>query len=74
MSSGAKKIVPHADYKQIVRLIPEDCKVLDLGCGDGKLLKMLMKDKRVTGRGVDIDEENVIECIRKGLSVFQGDI
>ena len=48
-------------------------KVLDLGCGSGDLLKLL-KDKNVSGRGVEINEENVIKCIQKGVSVFQGDI
>lgn len=74
MSPENKRAIQHADYEQIVRLVPEGSKVLDLGCGDGRLLRMLMESKNVRGRGVDIDEENVVECIRKGLSVFQGDL
>jgi len=74
MSAVWGRAVQHADYEQIARLVPEGSRVLDLGCGNGQLLKMLMERKGVTGRGVDIDEENVVECIRKGLSVFQGNL
>jgi methionine biosynthesis protein MetW len=74
MSAVWGRAAQHADYEQIARLVPEGSRVLDLGCGNGQLLKMLMERKGVTGRGVDIDEENVVECIRKGLSVFQGNL
>jgi len=74
MSAVWGRAVQHADYEQIAMLVPEGSRVLDLGCGNGQLLKMLMERKGVTGRGVDIDEENVVECIRKGLSVFQGNL
>ncbi len=74
MSAVWSRAVQHADYEQIARLVTEGSRVLDLGCGNGQLLKMLMERKGVTGRGVDIDEENVVECIRKGLSVFQGNL
>ena len=74
MSAVWDMAVQHADYEQIVRLVSEGSKVLDLGCGTGRLRNMLMERKGVTGRGVDIDEENVVECIGKGLSVFQGDL
>jgi methionine biosynthesis protein MetW len=59
------------DYSLITGLIEEGSKVLDLGCGDGELLRALIDQKRVRGRGVDINEENIITCINKGLSVFQ---
>jgi len=74
MSPESKRAIQHADYEQIVRLVPDGSKVLDLGCGDGRLLRMLMESKNVKGRGVDIDEKNVVECIRKGLSIFHGDL
>lgn len=60
-----------ADYSLIVDLIDDSSKVLDLGCGDGQLLRSLIDRKQVRGRGVDIDENNVIACIEKGLSVIQ---
>ena len=59
------------DYTSITDLIEEGSKVLDLGCGDGELLRTLIQQKQVRGRGVDINEENIITCINKGLSVFQ---
>lgn len=54
-------------------MIPTGSTVLDLGCGDGTLLKML-KEKSIRARGVEIDQNNVIKCLEKGLSVVQGDI
>lgn len=64
----------HLNYEIISDLIESDAKVLDLGCGSGNLLKLLKDKKNVQGRGIEIDEENVIKCIEKGLSVFQGNI
>ncbi len=62
------------DHNVIVRLIPEKCKVLDLGCGDGALLEELKMKRNVTGRGIEISEIGVKQCIGRGLTVFQGDI
>lgn len=64
----------HLNYEIICGLIEPGAKVLDLGCGSGELLKLLRKTKGIRGRGVEINEDNVIKCIEKGLSVFQGDI
>jgi len=61
-------------HRIIVDLIPENSIVLDLGCGSGELLKALQIKKKIIGRGVEINENMVIECLRKGLSVFQGNI
>jgi len=64
----------HLNYEIICDQIEPESKVLDLGCGAGELLKLLKDRKNVTGRGVEINEDNVIKCVGKGLSVFQGDI
>lgn len=64
----------HLNYDIIAQFIEPESKVLDLGCGSGDLLKLLSDRKNVKGRGVEINEDNVIKCIEKGLSVFQGDI
>ena len=61
-------------FDYIADLIPPKNRVLDLGCGKGELLEALIKEKGVTGHGIDINEENIIECIKKGVSVFQGNI
>ena len=61
-------------FKQIVELIPEESHVLDLGCGNGELLEMLINKKRVKGQGVEIDLDNITECIGRGVPVVQGDL
>ncbi|MFH0702013.1 MAG: methionine biosynthesis protein MetW [bacterium] len=64
----------HLNYEIISDIIESGSKVLDLGCGSGELLKLLKDKKNIRARGVEISEDNVIKCIEKGLSVFQGDI
>jgi methionine biosynthesis protein MetW len=63
-----------SDYDSIVSLVEPETRVLDLGCGKGELLLRLIKERRIQGRGVEINQAAVIECIHKGLSVFQGNI
>lgn len=62
------------DLEIIGELIPEASKVLDLGCGDGALLEYLVQDKRVRGRGIELSEEGILACVRRGLSVRQGNL
>ncbi|MFH1283439.1 MAG: methionine biosynthesis protein MetW [bacterium] len=62
------------DYDHVISLIKPGRHVLDLGCGNGELLERLIKEKNATGLGVEIDEHNVLECIGRGLSIFQGNI
>lgn len=64
----------HLNYEIITNIIEKGSKVLDLGCGKGSLLKMLIDKKNCTGVGVEINQQNAIESIEKGLSVIQGDI
>ncbi|MCD6459668.1 methionine biosynthesis protein MetW [bacterium] len=64
----------YPNYEKILSIIEPKSKVLDLGCGTGELLQRLINEKNVLGRGVEIDEKNIIKCIAKGLSVFQGNI
>ena len=49
-------------------------KVLDLGCGRGSLLELLIREKKVQGLGVDLDPAKIIHCVRKGIPVYQGDV
>ena len=73
MSDFSKNVI-HPNYSEIVKIIEENSKVLDLGCGDGTLLKRLIDEKNVKGTGVEINQENVIQSIKKGLSIIQGNI
>lgn len=54
-------------------MIPEGASVLDLGCGDGGLISLLISDRDARARGIDIDPGKVHACVRRGLSVVQGD-
>lgn len=58
----------------ITEWITPGSRVLDLGCGDGTLLASLIKHKQVHGIGVEIAEEKIIACLKKGISVYQADI
>ncbi len=67
-------VVIKQNHRIIEEWIPCGSRVLDLGCGDGALLKRLIDNKHVSGVGVEIDDEMVISCLQKGLSVYQADI
>lgn len=63
-----------SDYGLITDLIEPGSQVLDLGCGNGLLLYLLREEKQVNGYGVELAEERIIECVERGLSVFQGNL
>ena len=60
------------EFKVIADLLPRDVRVLDVGCGDGSLMNLLIKEKNIEARGLELVEENVKKCIYKGLSVIEG--
>jgi methionine biosynthesis protein MetW len=62
------------DHKVIVDMIADGSSVLDLGCGNGDLLDILITERKVAASGIEIDEQAVYQCVEKGLSVSQGDI
>ena len=64
---------PRIDLNLIVNLVDDDSKVLDIGCGNGDLLNLLLKNKNIKGQGLEINQKKVNECVAKGLSVIQGD-
>ena len=51
------------DHRVIVDLIEPDSKVMDLGCGDGELLSLLIKHKNCHGTGVEINEKAIYQCM-----------
>lgn len=62
-----------ADHRLIAEMVEPGSRVLDVGCGDGALLELLISEKNVDGRGVEISRDNVNACVARGLSVIQGD-
>ena len=69
-----KNILGRKDLEIISDFVKENTSVLDLGCGDGSLLKKLKDEKHIIAKGVDISEKNIVTCIVKGISVFQGNL
>src|ERR1019366_7838429 len=61
------------DLALVADMVRPGSKVLDIGAGDGELLRILGEQRGVDGRGIEISREGVNECVAKGLAVIQGD-
>lgn len=59
------------DRERIASLVPEGSRVLDLGCGGGELLAHLQATRGCQGYGIEIDDANVLACVRRGVNVIQ---
>ena len=59
------------DHLLVADMVEPGSRVLDVGCGDGELLKLL-ETRGVDGRGIELSSEGVNECVAKGLAVIQG--
>ena len=66
--------IQRSDFAAIAEWVRPHSRVLDLGCGDGTLLKYLKSKLGVTGYGVEIVDERVLSCVRNGVNVIQGDL
>ena len=67
-----KNLKMKKEFKVIADLLPCNTRVLDVGCGDGSLMNLLVKEKNIEVRGLELEKQNVQECIYKGLPVIQG--
>src|SRR6266550_3270686 len=64
---------PRVDLLLVAEMVERGARVLDVGCGDGELLRLLAETRGVDGRGIELSREGVNECVAKGLAVIQGD-
>jgi methionine biosynthesis protein MetW len=64
-------VTDKATLTSIARLVPQGARVLDLGCGDGALLDVLQRERGCSGYGIEIADENVQACVRRGVNVIQ---
>lgn len=55
----------------LAQLVPEGARVLDLGCGDGAMLAHLQRTRGCSGYGIEINDANVLACVRRGVNVIQ---
>lgn len=62
------------DFDVIASWVEPGHRVLDLGCGDGSLLKQLIEARNIQGWGVEIEDANVLAAIRNGISVIQSNL
>jgi methionine biosynthesis protein MetW len=74
MRSGNGPVTLRSDFAAIAGWVSMGSRVLDLGCGDGSLLRYLGDSRRVTGYGVEIDDDRVLACVKNGINVIQGDL
>ena len=64
---------PRVDHLLISEMVEPRARVIDVGCGDGALLQLLVANRGVDGRGMEMDRDRVNACVAQGLSVIQGD-
>jgi methionine biosynthesis protein MetW len=73
--NGGTHAIPsnvRVDHLLVADMVAPGSRVLDVGCGDGELLRLL-ETRGVDGRGIEISREGVNACVAKGLAVVQGD-
>src|SRR5579863_7098911 len=78
MANGTRTAVMLSQTARIDLLVVADMvapktRVLDVGCGDGTLLRLLAEERNVDARGIELSQQGVNDCVAKGLSVVQGD-
>ena len=67
-------VAQRPDFAAIAGWVRMGSSVLDLGCGDGTLLRFLAEQRGGAGYGVEIDDDGILACVRNGVNVIQGDL
>lgn len=62
------------DYRIILNLVEPKSRVLDMGCGDGELLYLLNKNLHTKSQGIEIDDDQIMESVERGINVLLGDL
>jgi methionine biosynthesis protein MetW len=64
-------VTDRTTLQTIAQLVPQGARVLDLGCGDGALLDYLQRERGCSGYGIEIADDNVLACVKRGVNVIQ---
>ena len=67
-------MVSRGDFAAIAEWVRPRAKILDLGCGDGALLRHLSDTREAWGYGVEIADESVLACVKNGVNIIQSDL
>ena len=62
------------DFDLITEWVEPDSRILDLGCGDGSLLKLLNKKRNISGYGVDTSIDKTIKSLDNSINIINADI
>lgn len=73
MNVNSNSLSTRVDLLLLADMVKPGSRVLDVGCGDGELLRILAETKEVDARGIEISQAGVNQCVARGLSVVQGD-
>ena len=73
LPAQADAATKRVDHLTVADMVEPGSRVLDVGCGDGALLQLLAERRNVDGRGIELSQAGVNECVASGLSVIQGD-
>jgi methionine biosynthesis protein MetW len=71
---SANHAAQRSDFAAIAAWVRPGSRVLDLGCGDGSLLKYLKDQRSTSGLGVEIDDAGILACVKNGTNVVQSDL
>ncbi len=73
ITPAPRETTARVDLLLVASMVAPNSRVLDVGCGDGALLRLLSEEKGVDARGIELSQRGVNDCVAQGLSVIQGD-